>query len=283
MNSEPAKLNKRQAELVKIVTREGYATIEALALRFNTSQQTIRRDIIALDERQILQRFHGGVGVINEDAQPLSVEVQNPAIEATQAIADTAAQWVKAKMTVFIDVGATAEALAHSLLANNAAFRVVTSSLVVALILTEQTQIETIVVAGSVKTLDGAVIGDLATSVVNMFKYDYAFISFSGFDADGSPMDFDINKVLVKQAAIRRADAVVGIADANTYRRQASVRLMDAGDLTYFISDTMPHADLNQQLVKAGVQVVVAQPAAAASTGRLGSIHAVSMANEASA
>lgn len=262
MNQEPAKLNKQQAELVKMVTREGYATIEALALRFNTSQQTIRRDIIALDERQILQRFHGGVGVINEDIRSLSVNAESSAIRATQAIADRAAQWVKAKMTVFIDVGATAEALAHSLLANDAAFRVVTSSLVVALILTEQAQIETIVVAGSVKTLDGAVIGDLATSVVNMFKYDYAFISFSGFDADGSPMDFDINKVLVKQAAIRRAATIVGIADANTYRRQASVRLMDAGDLDYFVSDTMPHAELNRQLINAGVEVVVTQAAA---------------------
>lgn len=261
MNPEPAKLNKRQAELVKMVRREGYATIEALALRFNTSQQTIRRDIIALDQRQILQRFHGGVGVINEDedARSLYPSPRNPTIEATKAIADTAAQWVKAKMTVFIDVGATAEALAHSLLAHNVAFRVVTSSLVVALILTEQTRIETIVVAGSVKTMDGAVLGDLATSVVNMFKYDYAFISFSGFDVDGSPMGYDIDKALVKQAAVRRADVVVGIAELNAYRRQASVRLMDVDTLNYYISDTVLDTELNQKLADAGVEVVVAQ------------------------
>lgn len=42
---------------------QGFATIEVLAKRFGVSAQTIRRDIIRLDELGVLQRFHRGAGL----------------------------------------------------------------------------------------------------------------------------------------------------------------------------------------------------------------------------
>ncbi|MGP2481108.1 DeoR family transcriptional regulator, partial [Listeria monocytogenes] len=56
-------LTDRQRRIVEIVRELGFATVEALAREFDFSAQTVRRDIIFLDERELLQRFHGGAGL----------------------------------------------------------------------------------------------------------------------------------------------------------------------------------------------------------------------------
>ena len=37
------------------------------------------------------------------------------------------------------------------------------------------------------------------------FRFDYAILGMGGFDDDGAPMDFDLEKIAVRQAAISRS------------------------------------------------------------------------------
>ena len=55
-------LNDRQSQIVDRVERLGFVTIEALAEEFRVSSQTVRREIIRLDELGLIHRFHGGAG-----------------------------------------------------------------------------------------------------------------------------------------------------------------------------------------------------------------------------
>ncbi len=56
-------INQRQDQVLALVRERGFATIEMLADKFGVSQQTVRRDIIFLDERNLLTRHHGGAGL----------------------------------------------------------------------------------------------------------------------------------------------------------------------------------------------------------------------------
>ncbi len=262
-SQEPGRLNERQAEILRIVTRQGYATIDALASRFDTSHQTIRRDIILLDRVGLLKRFHGGAGIVDGRVRPRYDDKRHLAIEAKRAIAAEAARRIGERMTVFVDVGTTAEALAQCLLHSRTRCRVVTPNLNVGLALAGHPTIEAIVAGGAARTRDGAVVGPLAIALIEQFSFDYAFIGFSGFDTDGAPMDFDLDKVLVKRAAIARAANAVGLADSSKYRRQASIRLAEAGELGQILSDARPPAALASLLGDAGVEIIVAPRAAA--------------------
>lgn len=61
--SQPESLSQRQQSIVDWVRRHGYATIETMAEEFSVSAQTIRREIIELNHRRILQRHHGGASL----------------------------------------------------------------------------------------------------------------------------------------------------------------------------------------------------------------------------
>ena len=122
-------LNERQAALLALVRSRGYATVEWLAEHFAVSAQTVRRDIIRLDERGMLQRFHGGAGAAGASVVRLGyAEKQELAVDAKLAIGVAAARLVPNGASVFVDVGTTAEAVARAL-AGHTSLRVFTNSL----------------------------------------------------------------------------------------------------------------------------------------------------------
>ena len=58
---------------------------------------------------------------------------------------------------------------------------------------------------GLLRGHDGSLVGDSVTATLRDLRLDLAFIGLSGWDDDGAPMDFDIDKIAVKRIAIARA------------------------------------------------------------------------------
>ena len=56
-------VRERHEKIRQYVLNKGYVTIDYLAGEFNVTPQTIRRDINALSEEGLVNRYHGGAGV----------------------------------------------------------------------------------------------------------------------------------------------------------------------------------------------------------------------------
>ena len=74
--------------------------------------------------------------------------------------------------------------------------RVFTNSLAAALQLADRDGIEVVVTGGLLRGHDGSLVGDSVTATLRDLRLDFAFIGLSGWDDDGAPMDFDIDKSL---------------------------------------------------------------------------------------
>ena len=256
-SEDQAQLNSRQLEIVDIVSSQGFATIETLAQRFNVSAQTIRRDIILMDELRVLQRFHGGAGVADGSVRLGYARKLTTQEDSKTRIGREVAKLVAPGATLFLDVGTTVEAVARNL--NVQPVRVFTNCMPVANILAEQPGIETCVLGGVVRGADGSLVGDMAIETISRFKVEMAVIGCSGFDDDGMPMDFDLMKVAVKHAMASRAERVVLVTDATKFQRQAVVRLDRLGKGVTLITDGPPEARLAEMLGECGIAVVVAE------------------------
>jgi DeoR family glycerol-3-phosphate regulon repressor len=254
-------LNERQAALLALVRQRGYATVEWLAEQFEVSAQTVRRDIILLDQRGMLQRFHGGAAAADKAVVRLGyAEKQELAVEAKLAIGTAAARLVPEGASVFIDVGTTAEAVARAL-AGHAALRVFTNSLAAARQLAGRDGIEVVVAGGSLRGRDGSLVGDSVTASLRELRLDIAFIGLSGWDDDGAPMDFDIDKIAVKRTALARARSAIAICDGSKFDRQAIVRIAPPEQFARLICDAPPPPALAGRLEAAGVDVLASRSA----------------------
>lgn len=247
-------ITERQARIVEIVSQQGFATIETLARDFGVSTQSVRRDIIRLDADGLLQRFHGGVGVRETSARMDYAEKRTVATDAKQRIATRVALLVPEGSVVFLDVGTTVEAVAHAL-REKQRLRVFTTSLAAANILAGRPGIDLFVLGGFVRGLDGSVAGETTLSMLARFRFDYAVIGFSGIDRDGALMDYDLEKVAVKQAAMDQSGHTLVVGDSSKFRKSAVVRFAAGAKSLVFVTEAQPPENISERL---GGQFVIA-------------------------
>src|SRR6201996_1756794 len=138
-------LSDRQNDIVALARATGRVTVEDLAVRFDVTPQTIRRDLNDLCDRRVLTRTHGGA-LISSSVENLSYEARRfIAADAKRAIGTAAAALIPNKSSLFINIGTTTEEVANALTAHEDLL-VITNNLNVAMTLYPHPTIEVIVV-----------------------------------------------------------------------------------------------------------------------------------------
>ncbi len=250
-------IGERQSKIVKRIETWGFATIEALAEEFDVSAQTIRRDIIRLEKHRMLQRFHGGAGMPRDSVRLGYSQKKAAAAEGKQRIGEATATLILDGSAVFLDVGTTVEAVAQAL-AGRGNLHVFTNSLASAAALAGNQAMKVVVTGGLLHGADGSLIGDDVTAMIGRLRFDVAVIACSGFDDDGTVMDFDIQKVGVKNVAMANARRTILVADGSKFIRTAFVRISALEVFSHIVTDMEPPAELRNAMRNANVEIIVA-------------------------
>ena len=226
----------RQPEILEIARAEGKVLVEDLAERFGVTVQTIRRDLTELAEAGRLERVHGGAvlpsGVSNigyEDRRGLNED-------AKSAIARACAAQIPEGASVFLNIGTSTEAVARELL-HHRDLMVVTNNMNVANILVANPDCKIVVAGGVLRRSDGGLIGNLTTTTIEQFKFDYAVIGCSALDSDGDLLDFDFQEVHVSQTIIRQSRKTCLVADHSKFQRSAPARIASLATIDVFFTD----------------------------------------------
>lgn len=251
-------LNPRQLALLRAVREHGSLKTETLAEQFSTTLQTVRRDIQRLTEAGVLERFHGGVRVLDSSTRNTAyTDRQRTHAEAKQRIARTVAAAIPPGSSLFMNIGTTVEAVAAELL-HHQGLRVVTNNLHVARVLTANPQCEVVVAGGTVRHEDQGVVGEAALSFIRQFKVDIGLIGISGIDPDGTLRDFDMREVMVAQAIVERSRQVWLVADGSKFGRAAMIEMAPLKAVHTLFTDQAPNAEFERLLRDQGVRCVVA-------------------------
>ncbi|NWJ25869.1 DeoR/GlpR transcriptional regulator [Rhizobium sp. Td3] len=255
---ENSELTPRQTEILQLVGEHGYATLETLSQRFDVSVQSIRRDIIQLDKLRLLQRFHGGAGPMDSTVRLGYAEKTMRAAAAKKRIGRLAANLVPDGAAIFLDVGTTVEAVASALKERAIRLHVFTNSLACAMLLTGEPDLHLHVFGGSSRGADGSLVGARTLAEIETIHFDFAFIGFSGFATDGTILDYDLEKIAIKQAAMRRSVQSVLVGDHSKFARKAIATVGSPRDFSHLVTDLAPPDFLLSSFAKAKLEVVEA-------------------------
>lgn len=256
-NNISQNLNTRQQQILQLVQKQGYASIETLSQTFAVTSQTIRRDINALCRQQLLTRYHGGAG--------LSSSVENDAYNTRQImhlaekrrIASLVAQHIPNRASIFINIGTTTEEVAKAL-QRHTELRIITNNLHVASILNANPRFEVIVAGGLVRQRDGGITGEATIDFISQFRVDYGIIGISGVDEDGTLLDFDYHEVRVAQAIIKHSRRVFLATDHSKFERRPMVCLGHLSDINDLFTDRLPTKNIRDILAEANVELHIA-------------------------
>jgi DeoR family glycerol-3-phosphate regulon repressor len=258
LNEIAATLPERQKKILAHIQGNGYASIEALAVEFNVTPQTIRRDMKNLCDLDLLKRYHGGAALGSSVQNLPYTDRQAICSEEKVRIARLLASHIPDHASLFINIGTSTEAVARELLGHRG-LRIVTNNLHVAMILSENPDFEIIIAGGSLRNRDLGITGEATVDFIRQFRADYGIIGISGIDHDGSLLDFDFHEVRVTKAIMDNSRKVLMIADHTKFGRSAMVRLGEISEITsVFTNDDLPPHFINL-LKDAGVNLFIAK------------------------
>lgn len=209
---------ERYGKILEILKNKSPVTVVELTHILGTSESTIRRDLISLEEMGKLKKVHGGAMAIESAFNILEDDVITKSkmnVEEKKAIGEYAAALIKNDDFVFIDAGTTTEGLIDCISPNiRATF--VTNGIVHARKLVQK-GLKAYVVAGQLKLATEAIVG--AEGVLSMEKYNFSkcFMGTNGVSLREGYSTPDMEEALIKRQAINRSYKRYILADNSKF------------------------------------------------------------------
>jgi DeoR family fructose operon transcriptional repressor len=250
---------ERQRTIINLALHQDRVAVSELAEQFGVTTETIRRDLDVLDDRGLLRRVHGGAVVAgNLAVLETGLAEREPANASQKArIAEAALAYLPGTNgSVLLDAGTTTGRLA-SLLNPGSVKTVVTNSLPIAAQLAANS-ISVHLLGGRVRGITGATVGAEAISALRRLRCDVAFLGTNGISLRHGLSTPDSEEAAVKEAMAQAATRVVVLADSSKVGAELLIGFAALGQVDVLITDEGLTEPDRAELVKAGLEVVVA-------------------------
>ncbi len=251
---------ERQQAMAQLVSERGRLSVAVIADQFDVTTETVRRDLSALERMGLVRRVHGG-------AVPASVlaviesgigERDLANTDAKDRIAQAAVEHLPpAGGTALFDAGSTTSRLA-SMLPRDLRLTVITHAVPIASRLAGSPQVELHLLPGRVRHTTQAAVGAETVSALGRLRADVAFVGTNGLTRGHGLSTPDHDESATKRAMVSSGRRVVCLADSSKIGVETPVRFAELAELDLLITDDgITDAD-RRDLVRAGVEVVVA-------------------------
>ncbi len=251
-------IEKRQQLILDRLTRDGAASIAALAKSLGVSRETVRRDLNALSGRQLLTKTHGGA-LASYAAEPSLTARMEVNVAGKRRIGAAAAKMVPDGASLIIDCGSTTQALAKALL-QHCRLTVYTNDLNVARLLSRRNGNVVNLLGGQLLEHEDATAGWETVAQVAQYHVDLAFVGVSGIADDGTLTDYERAGAELRSRMLAAAALPVLLADRTKFGKTKPVTVANLDRARRLVTDVAPAAPVQQRLAARGIEVLVARP-----------------------
>ena len=207
----------RWIEISEFVKEKKYASIDEIMEKFKLSRSTVRRTLIAMEEKKLLKRVRGGAESIEEVDTVLQIDFQevfNENKEDKIVIAKKAASLIKDNDVIFIDSGSTCFYMIDYINAKD--ITVVTNGIMHIQKLMAK-GINTYILGGYAKPEKNLIMGEDMVNKISVMNFDKSFLGTMGIDARSGFTTMMLEDGEVKKAVIKSSDKCYVLADKSKF------------------------------------------------------------------
>jgi DeoR family transcriptional regulator of aga operon len=217
------KTDKRAKEILHLLLSHGKASVEELTAALGTSPASIRRDLIRLETRGLVNRTLGGAmlagngGPVYEPFRfDASFQVREDRFATEkQRIARAAAALVQESETIGLSAGTTTTLVARQLL-HRKNISIITNAVNIGMELSSSTKLHTTLTGGNLRWAGAfSLVGPAAIDSLSTVVMDRLFLSATGVDADRGATLIQPDEASVFRAMARQARQVIVVADSS--------------------------------------------------------------------
>jgi len=244
---------QRRRLILETLRARGVVKTTDIAAGHHVSLMTARKDLNALADQGHLVRIHGGaITQVQLCKEPSYVEKASLNTRAKQAIGMEAAQLIEEGMAVFIGNGTTTMEIIRNLpLDRN--IRIFTNSLNHATALATISNVEAIVVGGSLRGISYAMVGELGQRMLDGVYFDLTFFGVNGLSLDRGLTLPSLEEAKIASEVIRHSQRTVVVADHTKFGVVTHGKIADVSDIDVIITDEDPTPEFAQALAVSDV------------------------------
>ncbi|OPJ62911.1 DeoR/GlpR family DNA-binding transcription regulator [Clostridium oryzae] len=247
---------ERQQKISELLKEKSSLRVNALAEIFNVSESTIRRDLQEMEERGLLTRTHGGaVGIQGTNFEPSFREKEAEGREEKINIGRIAASMIKDGDTIILDSGTTTLEIAKHIQAER--ITVITNSIDIAAVLSNNENIELVVTGGSMRATTRAMVGHITEYVLKNFRVDIAFIGANGISIEEGITTPNFAEAQTKKAMMNVANKVIIVADGSKFNKVCFSVISPTRAVSSIITSGAVEEDIIKSFEEAGVEILL--------------------------
>lgn len=245
----------RHEELLKILTRLRSITVQELTSRLKVSEVTIRKDLNTLEEMGFIIRSHGSARLAEDSSTLRTLNTRkNINLEEKRKIAVKARSLLREDDTIYIDSGSTCRFLAEEI--RGMSIRVITNSMDVMNILSEEPGISLVSLGGNYRKDAGSFLGPITIESLKNFQIETCFLGTTGILSRGTFSAQNIMESQLKQQVLEVSTRRIILGDSTKLGRSAFSVFARSTDIDILITDT--NFKNPEDLSKLGMEIILA-------------------------
>ena len=249
---------ERQQRILALLEDRGTVRTIDLATEFEVTDETIRRDLQALDESHQLTRIHGGATSLSGRPKLQSfTERRSINVERKKQIAEALIESIQPGRTYAFDSSTTAFELV--MLLPDLPYRVVTNAYAVLDHMIRMENVDLISTGGRYDPKTQTFIGSDSQQALRRYQIHTAFISCVGLDPlRGASEGFE-QQAMFKENLVQVADQVVLLVDSDKLGEQSEYFFAELKNLSMVVTDSGASPEIVEQLRNRGCTVQIAE------------------------
>lgn len=240
----------RHHKILEVLASEQRALLPDLEDLIEASRVTIQRDLVELEQKGLLRRFHGGAMLSDYDVAPLAHgKRMSLNRDAKRRLARAAAEQITAHTFVGLDASSTIYHLSEVTLPEG--ITVVNSGLDTFVNLQETNPgrgIQAILTGGRFQPETHTLVGPDALRAIRSYHYEVFLFSSDSVIAGRGVFEYSEENADVKRAFAEQSDRRVLVLDQSKFEHRGGVRICGLDEIDLVITDGEPGEELKETL-----------------------------------
>ena len=246
-------MNKRQSQILDLLTQNKKLKVTELSDVLNVSQVTIRKDLSALEESGIIVREHG-YAKLNE-----SDDINNRLAyhyDIKQKIAEKAVESIEDGETVMIESGSCCALVALEIAKTKKDVTLITNSAFIADYIRKTGNVRIILLGGEYQEESQVMVGPITRKCAEGFFVDKLFVGTDGFTKETGFTGNDYMRSEAVKDMAKQASNVIIVTDSVKFQQKGVVSLLDTKKVSYVYTDSNIPEDTEEYLVENNIKVI---------------------------
>ena len=250
-------LEERRQEILRQVQKAGRVSVSELSQLFAVSEVTIRADLQALAEDNLLVRTHGGAVPTGRGVPDISLSLRRQQqVSEKNRIGEAGASLVADGDSIFLDTSSTALAIAQRLKAHRH-LTIISNSLAIAQEMLDAPGITVVMPGGTLRRETASLIGLDGIEMLHKFNIQKGFFGAHGLNVPEGLTDVSAAEAEVKRPLVAMCRQVIAVLDATKWGRVGVASFARPGEIDTVITDAHAMQDCIDEIRAQGVEVIV--------------------------